>query len=112
MRYSKKERLCIDQIMRDPIVTYPPCYRLSPAMMRNEMLHESIRALHMQDFEHYRHPAAHAEIFAAFRSGLFPIYKAHYVVGLFGEKMMYLQMHGWKSMPVTEAVFALENWLI
>ena len=45
-------------------------------------------------------------------SGMFPIYKEKYIVGYFGQKLMYLESHGWKSMPATEEIFKMENWLV
>jgi len=47
-----------------------------------------------------------------FDSGTFPIYKEKYIVGYFGNKMMYLESYGWKGMPATADIFKLENWLV
>ena len=51
-------------------------------------------------------------IFEAFDRGGFAIYKERYVVGYFGAKMMYLEVQGWKVMPVTRDIFSLDNWLV
>jgi hypothetical protein len=81
-------------------------------MARNEMLLGALEALHRFDFEHYTTPRTHADIFAMFAAGGFPIYLDKYIVGYFGGRMMLLESHGWKSMPVTEAVFELGNWRV
>ena len=112
MRFNKKEKLCLESIMADPVITYPACYQLSRAQIGNEMLHDAIRALHMVDFQHYERPDSFEALFSALRSGRFAIYKEGYVVGYFGEKLMYLQPQGWKSLPAGYDIFMLENWLI
>jgi len=52
------------------------------------------------------------DIFAMFDSGTFPLYKEKYIVGYFGNKMMYLESNGWKGMPATADIFKMENWLV
>jgi hypothetical protein len=81
-------------------------------MKENDMLHGSLIATHMSDFEHYGHPKNASELFNSFGSGVFPIYKEQYVVGNFGGKLMYLESAGWKGMVVNESVFEMTNWLI
>jgi hypothetical protein len=112
MNMKKKEKLYITDLLTDPAVTYPAYYQLSPAMARNEMLLSALEALHSFDFRWYEIPKTHEDIFAMFAGGGFPIYLEKYIVGYFGGRMMYLESQGWKSMPITEAVFALENWRV
>ena len=112
MHTKKKTKLHITDLLPDPAVTYPAYYHLSPAMARNEMLQSALIALHSFDFHWYTVPKSHDDIFAMFASGGFPIYREKYVVGYFGGRMMVLESHGWKSMPVTREVFVLENWWI
>jgi hypothetical protein len=109
---KKKERLFITDLLTDPAVTYPAYYLLSPSMARNEMLLSSLEALHSFDFNYYTAPQTHADIFAMFAGGGFPIYLEKYIVGYFGGRMMVLESHGWKSMTVTEAVFEMGNWWV
>jgi hypothetical protein len=112
MYQKQKEKLYITSLTDDPAITYPAYYTLSASMAHNEMLHDAIIALHTLTFDFYRHPKDFDEIFSMFSLGMFPLYKEKYVVGYFGQKMMYLESHGWKSMPATSDVFKLENWLI
>ncbi len=112
MQAKKREKLVVTDLIEEPLVGYPPHYRLSHTLMRDEMLLESIRSLHMLAFEPYRHPESSEALFEAFRCGLYPLYKERYVTAYFGGKMMYLQMQGWKSLPANEDIFKMENWLI
>jgi hypothetical protein len=81
-------------------------------MLNNEMLHTAIVALHSFDFKEYKTPKTHEDIFKMFQSGIFPIYKEKYIVGYFGNRMMFLESNGWKGVPATADIFKLENWLI
>jgi hypothetical protein len=108
----KKERLYIHEIIEEPVVSYPAWYTLSPKLSRDERLHETLRALHMMDFCRYRSPENPSQIFDMLRSGAYPVYMERYAVGLFGGRLMYLESPGWKTMPVCEDVFDMENWLI
>ena len=112
MHYKKKTRFYLSDIIDDPAITYPAYYILSQAMAKNEMLHSALIAIHMYDFSHYRSPESFDDIFKCSASGIFPIYKERYIVGYFGNKMMYLESHGWRGMPVTADIFKLENWLV
>jgi len=112
MNIKKKEKLYITDLLPEPVVTYPAYYTLSHAMAHNEMLLSALEALHSFDFKWYETPKSHDDIFAMFAGGGFPIYLEKYIVGYFGGRMMYLESHGWKSMPVTQEVFVLENWLV
>jgi len=112
MYQKKKERLYITELLEDPAVSYPAYYTLSNSMFQNEMLHSAIIALHSFDFSYYKTPKTFDDIFTMFHSGIFPIYKEKYIVGYFGNKMIFLESNGWKGMPVTEDIFKLENWLI
>lgn len=112
MYNKKKERFYISDLLDNPAVPYPSYYILSSAMHKNEMLHTALIALHSFDFSYYEKPKTYEDIFTMFHSGVFPIYKEKYIVGYFGNKMMYLETNGWKSMPVTEEVFKMENWLV
>jgi len=112
MSMKKKERLYICDIMDEPIVTYPAYYLLSKSMHANEMLHTSLEAIHQVELEMYHHPKEYDEIFTLLHSGGFPIYKEHYVVGFFGGRVMYLESAGWKTMPMTQELFLMENWLV
>ena len=112
MNYKKKERLYICDIIEDPAVTYPAYYLLSLSMHANDMLKSALIALHSFDFEYYETAKSYEDIFTMFSSGIFPIYKEKYIVGYFGNKMMYLESNGWKGMPLTEDVFKMENWLV
>ena len=112
MNQKKKEKLYIRDLLEDPAVAYPGYYILSASMRKNEMLHSALVALHSIDFSYYETPKSHDDIFQMFHSGTFPIYKEKYIVGYFGGKMMYLESYGWKGMPATQELFALENWLV
>jgi len=112
MYTKKRERLYICDLLEDPAVSYPSYYLLSSSMHKNEMLHAALIALHSFDLSYYEIPKNFEDIFAMFHSGTFPIYNEKYIVGYFGGKMMYLESNGWKGMPVTEALFKLENWLV
>ncbi len=112
MYQKKKERLYVCDLLENPAVSYPSYYVLSSSMLKNEMLHSAIIALHSFDFSYYEEAKNYNDIFAMFYSGTFPIYKEKYIVGYFGNKMMYLESNGWKGMPVTEDIFKFENWLI
>ena len=109
---NKKERLYISDILDDPAVGYPAYYLLSRSMHGNEKLHAALGAIHQVDFDFYRHPRDYEELFSFLHSGHFPIFKEHYAVGYFGGRIMYLESNGWKSMPVTEDAFNMENWLL
>ena len=112
MQFKKKERLYIADLLTDPAITYPAYYTLSTALCKNEMLHETLRAIHSCDFTNMIVPNSFEEIFAALEQGIFAVYKEKYAVGYFGGKLMYLETQGWKSFPVTRDVFTLDNWLI
>ena len=112
MYQKKKERLYICDIMDDPAVLYPSYYVLSTSMHKNEMLQTALISLHSFDFSYYVTAKSQEDIFAMLHSGTFPIYKEKYIVGYFGNKMMYLESHGWKAMPATEDIFNMENWLV
>ncbi len=112
MYSKKKEKLYLTDIMDDPAIAYPAYYILSSALAKNEMLHDALTALHSYEMTHYEVPQQYDAIFASLRRGSFPLYKEKYIVGYFGGRMMYLEPHGWKSMPVTEEVFVLENWRV
>ena len=112
MYQKKKERLYITDLIEDPAVPYPAYYVLSSSMLKNEMLQDVIIALHSFDLSCYETAKSYKDIFAMFYSGTFPIYKEKYIVGYFGNKMMYLESNGWKGMPATEDIFKLENWLV
>ena len=112
MYQKKKERLYICDLLENPAVPYPSYYVLSTSMMKNEMLHSAIVSLHSFDFSYYETAKNYDDIFAMFASGTFPLYKEKYIVGYFGNKMMYLESNGWKGMPATADIFKLENWLV
>jgi hypothetical protein len=112
MYNKKKERLYVTDFLEDPAVSYPSYYVLTLSMYKNEMLQTALIALHSFDFKYYETPKSHDDIFSMFASGIFPLYKEKYVVGYFGNKMMYLESNGWKGMPVTADIFKLENWLV
>jgi len=76
------------------------------------MLHSAIIDLHSMEFDFYTTPQSYDQIFTMLASGAFPIYKEQYIVGYFGNKMMFLESQGWKAMPLTQDVFKLENWLV
>ncbi len=112
MYQKKKERLYICDILDNPAVPYPSYYVLSTSMKNNEMLQTALISLHSFDFSYYETPKSHDDVFAMFSSGTFPIYKEKYIVGYFGNKMMYLESNGWKGMPATADIFKMENWLV
>lgn len=112
MYNKKKEKLYINELLDEPILTYPSYYVVSSSMLKNEFLHSAIMALHALDFYHYSIPESYEKIFEIFANGAFAIYKEQYIVGYFGEKMMYLEANGWRTMPITRDVFHFENWLI
>ena len=112
MYQKKRERFYITDLLEDPAVAYPSYYLLSTSMLKNEMLHSALISLHSFDFSYYEMAKSHDDIFAMLHSGTFPIYKEKYIVGYFGNKMMYLESSGWKGMPATEEIFKLENWLV
>jgi len=112
MYQKKKERFYITELLEDPAVPYPSYYILSASMAKNEMLHAAIISLHSFDLSWYETPKSFNDIFKMFDSGAFPLYKEKYIVGYFGNKMMYLECNGWKGMPATADIFMLENWLV
>ena len=112
MYQKKKEKLYICDLLDDPAVTYPSYYLLSVSTHKNEMLHSALIALHSFDFSYYETAKSFDDIFAMLHSGTFPLYKEKYLVGYFGNKMMYLESNGWKGMPATEDIFKMENWLV
>jgi len=109
---NKKERLYISDIMDDPAVSYPSYYLLSKSMFANEMLHAALEAIHQINFEFYHQPKDYEEVFHLLHSGAFPLFKERYAVGYFGGRVMYLETNGWKSMPMTQDAFNMENWLV
>lgn len=112
MYQKKKEKLYISELLDNPAVVYPAYYVLSPSMYKNEMLHSALMALHSFDFSYYETAKSFDDIFTMLHSGTFPIYKEKYIVGYFGNKMMYLESNGWKGLPSTEDIFKIENWLV
>ena len=112
MYQKKKERLYITTLLEDPAVSYPSYYTLSSQMFKNEILHDAIVSLHSFEFSYYTSPKSYDDIFSMLHSGSFPIYKEKYIVGYFGNKLMYLEPAGWKGMPSTEDIFKLEHWLV
>jgi len=112
MYQKKKERLYISELLDNPAVPYPAYYIVSTSMHKNEIFHAALISLHSFDFSYYETAKTHEDIFAMFNSGTFPIYKEKYIVGYFGNKMMYLESNGWKGMPSTEDIFKMENWLV
>jgi hypothetical protein len=112
MYNNKKERLYINDILPDPAITQPAYYILSLALIKNEMLQQSLIDIHSYNFNNYTTPKSYDSIFNSFNMGLFPIYKEKYAIGYFGSKMMYLDSYGWKAMPCNKDVFNLENWLV
>ena len=112
MYQKKKEKLYISELLDNPAVVYPAYYVLSPSMYKNEMLHSALMALHSFDFSYYETAKSFDDIFTMLHSGTFPIYKEKYIVGYFGNKMMYLASNGWKGLPSTEDIFKIENWLV
>jgi len=112
MYNKKKERYYISDLLDNPAVPYPAYYVLSYSMYKNEMLHAALLALHSFDFSYYETPQNYDDIFVMFASGTFPIYKEKYIIGYFGNKMMYLESNGWKGLPATADIFKIENWLV
>lgn len=112
MYQKKKERLYVCDLIDNPAVVYPSYYLLSSSMHKNEMLHTALIALHSFNFDYYEAPKSYEDIFVMLHSQMFPIYKEKYLIGYFGNKMMYLESYGWKSMPSTEDIFKMENWLV
>ena len=112
MYRNKKEKLYVKDLLETPLVTYPAYYNVSSSMLNNDYLHSAIIALHSMDFCHYEVPDNHDKIFEIFAIGAFAIYKEQYIVGYFGDKMMYLEANGWRSMPVTRDIFSNEYWLV
>ena len=109
---SKKEKLYISQLLEDPIVRYPAFYVLSASLLKNESLLSAIEAIHQCDFKYYETPKNHEALFNVFASGGFPLYKQTYITGYFGGKVMYLESAGWRSMPLNEDAFSIQNWQI
>ncbi len=112
MYKKKKERLYICDIIEDPPTIYPMYYIVSDTLKNNEMLIESLKAMHLSEFQDYKIPNDAKEIFEAINLGVFPIYKEQYVVGEFGGRLMYLESSGWKSLQVTKSIFDLNQWLV
>jgi len=112
MYWKKKEKLYLYELMDDPVINYPAYYILSTSLIGNEMLHSAIVAIHSCEFGWYQPPKSFDDIFKMFDQGSFPLYREKYIVGYFGGKMMYLESHGWKAMPVTSELFDPSNWLV
>ena len=112
MYQKKKERLYVSDLLENPAVTYPSYYILSSSMHQNEMLHSALIALHSFDFTNYHTATKHEDIFAMLNYGGFPLYKEKYIIGYFGNKMMFLESNGWKALPCTADVFEVGNWLV
>jgi hypothetical protein len=109
---KKKERIYITELIKDPPISYPMYYTVSSTLIENEMLLDTLKAIHLCDFGMYKNPKNASEIFTSLNMGAFPIYKEQYAIGYFGGKLMYLDASGWKSVMVTEGIFDLTNWLI
>ena len=109
---KKKERLYLSDIVSQPAITYPSYYTVSKSLYENEIFRDTLVALHMADFAYYKRADSSSDIFKSIRAGGFVIYKEQYVVGYFGGKLMFLESHGWKSLPATEEIFMVENWLV
>jgi hypothetical protein len=112
MRTAKKERLYISQLIEDPALTYPTYYTLSKYQHQNEFLQDAIISIHSANLSNYKQPKQVDELFLAFKSGRFAIYKEYYIVGFFGGKVMFLEPYGWKSMGMNEGIFDMRNWLV
>lgn len=112
MYRNKKEKLYVNELLEAPLVTYPGYYNVSSKMLKNDYLHSAIIALHSMEFDHYAVPASFEKLFETFAIGAFAFYKEQYIVGYFGEKMMYLATNGWRAMPVNRDIFSLEHWLV
>jgi len=106
---SKKERLYIKEILPNPVIEFPAYYILSQALLKNEMLQQSLIDIHSFNFGNYKSPKSHDEIFNSINYGAFPVFKQKYAIGLFGGKLMYLESHGWKALPCNFDSFNLEN---
>jgi len=87
-------------------------YTVSASMKDNEMLIDTLCAIHLSDFDKLQIPLNASELFASLGAGAFPIYKEQYAIGNFGGKLMYLDSSGWKSLTVTQDIFDLNHWLI
>ncbi len=109
---KKKERIYITELIKDPPLSYPMYYTVSSNMIENEMLLDTLKSIHLCNFEMFKIPKEASEIFSSLNCGAFPIYKEQYAIGFFGGKMMYLDSSGWKSVTATEGLFDLNNWLI
>lgn len=112
MYNKKKEKLYINELLHEPVISYPSYYILSTSMHKNEYLHTALISLHSCDYHNYETPKSYEKIFENLSQGYFPIYKEQYIVGYFGGKMMYLESNGWRAMPVNSDIFKLEYWLI
>lgn len=112
MYKKKKQRLYISEIIEDPPISYPMYYMVNEALKDSQMLHESLYAIHLSEFDKYEIPLDVSALFASLNNGVFPIYKEQYVVAEFGGKLMYLECAGWKSLYVTKDIFDMDNWLI
>ncbi len=109
---KKKERLYLSDIVSEPAISYPSYYTISKALFENEIFRDTLVAVHMADFSYYKIADQSEDIFKSIQAGGFAIYKEQYVVGYFGGKLMFLEPQGWKSMPVTQEVYKMENWLV
>jgi len=109
---QKKEKLFISTLVENPAVSYPAYYMLTPKLYHNERLHASLIALHQFEFDGYTTPESFEKLFEMLHSGGFPLYLEKYLIGYFGNKMMYLTPQGWKALPVTEQLFEPTSWLI
>ncbi len=112
MYNKKKERIYITELIVDPPISYPMYYTVSSAMKENEMLIDTLCAIHLSDFERHQVPDSASAIFKSLGFGAFPIFKEQYAIGNFGGKLMYLDSAGWKSLTVTQDLFDLNHWLI
>ncbi len=112
MYKKRKERLYICDIIENPPIIYPMYYLVSQSLKDNEMLHESLYAIHLCEFDRYEIPVDSSAIFASINKGLFPIYKQQYIISEFGGRLMYLESSGWKSLLVSADVFDMSYWLI
>ncbi|HEO97865.1 MAG: hypothetical protein JW682_05225 [Campylobacterales bacterium] len=112
MYRNKKEKLYVKELMDRPLISYPAYYHVSRSMLNNDYLHSAIIALHSMDFHYYKAAESYEKIFETFASGAFAIYKELYIVGYFGDKMMYLEANGWHAMPANRDIFNLEHWLV
>ncbi len=108
----KKERLYIHTLIDDPVLTYPAYYLLSAYQHTNETLKSTIIALHSGELDSYTTPSDYKEIFSVLGRGEFALFKENYIIGHFGNRLMYLASDGWHGMSVTEDTFEMENWRI